>query len=311
MKVMQKNATRLLEGGSEVEPAARPRTESGGRKVPDLRQCPLRRLQTHYAFTLIELLVVIAIIAVLAALLLPALAKAKSAARTTGCKNNQKQFAVLFRLYADDNDDNIPREGYASDGTVKLNNWKEVAGPVLPDGGDSKDVWYNALPPIPASHYAVPDVSAPDLRLEFYSRQQLLQCPDARFPGEALEISHQIAYFSLAMNSNLIRDHEGPTIKFSKIEAYNNNDKFVLFQDNRLEGEAKVHERQVNDNLGQPASHATRFSARHNGGGNLAFADGHVQRFPGNKVVETNPNGKQPGGAIVPTVDVIYQLPYQ
>ena len=90
-------------------------------------------------FTLIELLVVIAIIAILAAILMPALASAKQKAQSIKCLSNLRQWGLGFHMYADDNSDSVPEEGNVAAGI------NDTGSPTSTD--NYHFAWYNCVAP--------------------------------------------------------------------------------------------------------------------------------------------------------------------
>ena len=250
--------------------------------------------KTKSGFTLIELLVVIAIIAILAAMLLPALARAKRSAQRISSLSNLKQWGLADTMYLDDNAQVLPATklangtpGLPGDYNEDQPRWLDLTDVEYANrqAGTSygRDTWFNALPPYiksqPLWQYALSTTGPSDYNIG----KNIFHCPTAvSAPADPALNPGTRVIFHYGMNSKGMWE-QGGTVEVLplKMQMVKNPAAFVVFSDNRVRADETPYygtDASKASTLGSPQNYS-RFSSRHNDGGNIAFSDGHAAFF--------------------------------
>ncbi|MBR7104666.1 MAG: prepilin-type N-terminal cleavage/methylation domain-containing protein [Lentisphaeria bacterium] len=216
------------------------------------------------SFTLIELLVVIAIIAILAAMLMPALTQARNTAKTSNCLSNHNQMSRITMFYQDASDDFFPWGAY--DGSLTSFFWRSTTG-----ADAYKTPLKNFFPPDSAcgrfagmehytstpSRYLCPSVQRGDFRERY---------------GINANIPHATSvYYSIAVNMNLIHHYDTRNLGAVRMTRVKKPSKLVTYGDSVGTGYA--------NRAWSDTGEKRALGPRHNSAANVVFADGHAGTF--------------------------------
>jgi len=215
-----------------------------------------RRPKPVPGFTLIELLVVIAIIAILAALLLPVLSKAKDKAKSISCQGNLRQVQLCWIMYCHDNEDSMPPNQSVNAGGV----WRS-----------SPDSWIGN-----SNAYLDEDTRPIEQGLLFkydYNRSVALY----RCPADKSTVKDKPGVprtRSISMCSNLDGATNQPQIIIHKLAQIANPSAAFVFID---ESENSIDDAHFFVRPGPDNRWSNLPTDRHSRGSTLSFADGHVE----------------------------------
>jgi prepilin-type N-terminal cleavage/methylation domain-containing protein/prepilin-type processing-associated H-X9-DG protein len=274
------------------------------------------------AFTLIELLVVIAIIAILAAMLLPALSKAKAKAQGINCLSSLRQWGLALQIYANDSGDLIPRDGTDNSGTYGVDTGATTGS------GSPQDpyAWFNLLPQLvadqPLSHYYNLPGGNVFKKLPFPGNGigKIWHCPTATAASSTIFLQGgAFGVFSYCMNIDLkattpITDSYGK-LKYPqmpKLTQVPNVSATVLLTEQAFNPTTETYlpggSGDYSRNGIYPCNRSYTFPQRHSTGGNLVFMDGHSSFYKRSYITNGAPDDSGADRAEKINPDVIWNI---
>jgi len=203
------------------------------------------------AFTLIELLVVVAIIAVLVALLLPALNSARERARSTVCMSQLRQLGMAFEYYSQAYDGYFPSERVHAPNTE--DQWYDLIGRMRMPGLGSRDkilicpsnpnIWGDQrVPPDPSTNYAQPHPVCYSVRYQAWRAGKdcwnpLFRASEVQEPSRKIQLVDSGYYFSICVVDYLFY---GQTLYMDQVARIHSNGANALFMDGHIEWHSHV-----------------------------------------------------------------------